>query len=441
MISSIGINNNSYKKYSFTNNKVAKSQVVNNSTNPNVYNPGFYPILPKQISFGSAQSAVIEELKNQKLSLILENTNIMKTLRVFKHKKEEAVLEICKKMGMDVDNIDRSALPELLSWSKTEIKKTLSRNFEGISFLDSKIQNASGKYSSGLDIWETAMDKEVAGFAQVKKNLLNQYLKPVLDEKNGINARVPSGVVLYGHEGMMKENFALSLSQQAGTDIEFIEPSSDNFISEIELILNNAKKTYQEDRTRTIICVNKIDELADTNPNSQKIVDYLKTRLDNCSKTPDEHNQGYASTFFFMASDPNKIHKDLRRGKIGDFIGINPTSTDYIKDMFKFKLNSLDVDSDVLDYERLIQLTKPDETKGAFSSSALDKIFDISLNVAMEDKQHHFQSYLEYGLNKFERDISPEEYKKIRTIERKLEAPTRSQEEIDRLKREMGIQD
>lgn len=441
MISSIGINRNLYKKYLPTNDKIAKIKNEGDFTNSKIYNPEFYPIIPDQISFGAANSKVIEKLKKQKLDLVLKNTNMGKLLKGLKDQNDDAMMVVLKALGMDIDNMDYSAIPQTLSVGKIRIRKMINENLDEIFFLDDKIQNKSKKYYDGLDMWKTVLDKEVAGFSRVKENLLNQYLKPVLDEKKGIHARVPSGVVLYGHEGMMKEDFVLSLSQQAGADIEFIEPTAANFISVIELILKNAKKVHQEDNIRTIICVNKFDELADTNPNNQNIVDYLKTRLDNCSKLPDEHNEGYASTFFFMASDPTKIHKDFRREKIGDFIGINPIDRDYIKDIFKFKLNHFKIDANALDYETLTSIAQPDELKGAFSSKSLNEIFDEAFNSGVEDKRYPLECYLKNILINSERDISPEEYKKFKTLQNKLEMPIRTQEEVDRLKKEMGIQD
>lgn len=422
----------------------SKLNTINTSSSNNEYRPAFYQILPTQISFGASANNLheleLELLKLQKKTLIYKVLAQATNLMSLKFKKEEALTFILKAEGIYSDSL-KEKYPQLIKDKKAEIKRNMKETIENISKKDCELQKIAGhEYDTSAD-WEDVLlesNSELSGFPITQKALFNHFAKPVLEEKSGIKAPVPPGVVLYGPDSVLNTHCAESMFQLTGSEIEYLETDAENFIPEVERLLSDAKERYFKDKTRTIIFVSDFDDLANTDPKNENVVNYLKTRLDRCSKTPDEHQQGFATTFFFCSENPNKLHKDLRKGKIGEFFGMNPTSKDYVRNLLQAKAKKSGTNEQIIDYDKTINDFKPDDKLGAYSPYLLGKVFDFLFEGLNQDGSL-LQFRIKHVLNNLDRDISPSEYQQIKKIEYCVEQPSRSQIEVEELKSKIGI--
>lgn len=441
MITKVSVNS-VYKQNKIKTSKIPnlqKTDVSKRFVENNSYNPGFYPIVPAKISFGSVQSSVLEGFKAQKLGALDKISTGVANLFMLESEKGDKIAYLLKllKKERTPENVHlcQTILPNVTDGYVAGIND----GFEQILSIDSKIQQETGSKSIDFSAHKEFWDWRYPGFSNSKMTILNQFVKPILDERAGINASVPSGMVLYGPGDMNVMQFIYPITEMAGAPYKFINANEKDYIPKIESLLADAKQRYKEHKVRTIIVCPWLEQVADTSPENAYNVDYFKTRLDACSKTPDQHSEGCATTFIFTAKEPGLIHKDLRKGKIGDFISLSPTNNEYVEEFFKLKAVELNLDP--LDYKKLVKITSPNPEKGAFSLYELNDIFDIILKLREEKRSWmSMQEALELGYSSINaREIDPETYKIIKRIEDDIEMPSRSQDEVDKIKRDIGI--
>lgn len=174
------------------------------------------------------------------------------------------------------------------------------------------------KASQSADVFAKIRDKsnvkgfgKIAGYQDQIDTLLDHFGTPIALEKNGQSADVPSGILFFGPQGNGKTTFANAFAGQLDCELVSIRPvveknmdkaSAKNW-KNLNAVIEQAKKRFTKDRTRTIILINEFDDFA---PNGSRIIGSMKDLMDTLSKN-------YHCTIFATTNYPERIDKILLR--------------------------------------------------------------------------------------------------------------------------------
>ena len=268
------------------------------------------------------------------------------------------------------------------------------------------------------------LDDRIAGYEAEKQIIRSLYIEPVAMEKADMEAKVPNAIMLYGPIGTGKTTFVKAVADETGAKLIEINPDSRDFTKVIANELNNAKTRYNNEKKRTIIVINEIEELLENTKTNKKNIRAMKTWLDNCALLPDDDiSNASATTFFFTTNHPLDISDEilLREEKIAKSINLEPAAEDNIKAIIEFYIKQYDKDGTILsgqdiDFDKIVKMLNPSDTEGAYGNDKIKKIVELSFADFNHDidGEKTFEEYLIERINKAKRNILPErlqEYK------------------------------
>lgn len=181
-----------------------------------------------------------------------------------------------------------------------------------------ELSKSIDKASQSADVFAKIRDKsnakgfgKIAGYQEQIDTLLDHFGTPIALEKNGQAADVPSGILFFGPQGNGKTTFANAFAGQLDCELVSIRPAVEKNIDKaskknwknLDNVIEQAKKRFAKDRTRTIVLINEFDDFA---PNGSKIVGSMKDLMDTLSKD-------YHCTIFATTNFPERIDKILLR--------------------------------------------------------------------------------------------------------------------------------
>ena len=232
-----------------------------------------------------------------------------------------------------------------------------------------ELSKSIDKASQSADVFAKIRDKsnakgfgKIAGYQEQVDTLLDHFGTPIALEKNGQAADVPGGILFFGPQGNGKTTFANAFAGQLDCELVPIRPEVDNpkkNWKNLNKEIEQAKKRFTKDRTRTIILINEFDEFAPTN---SRIVGSMKDLMDTLSKD-------YHCTIFATTNYPERIDKILLRDGRFYKAGLPPADKANAEAVLKhYATDFADKDIKYAELAEEIVKTQPDQ---AFSNARI----------------------------------------------------------------------
>ena len=216
-----------------------------------------------------------------------------------------------------------------------------------------------------------SVNERIAGYDDVKQILKQKFIEPLMASKKDPSISLPNAVVLYGATGVGKTEMLKGIREECKDVANIIKfpmsVSEQDFIKELNKILDTARTNYFKDNKRTIVLIDEAEKYmcmrknqaaryaADLEPDDFDIlvasgekdignIQYLKSLLDTISEIPDNiSDTKSASTLFITTNYPHLIDQDLMKRK-GKFmpIAVKPAQDENLLAVIQhyFKLNS-----------------------------------------------------------------------------------------------------
>ncbi len=323
---------------------------------------------------------------------------------------------------------------DTLLLNQATIKNDLS-TIDAKAKQNSIIQAQLDKQSAQLDKWKKASEiskafqinqkanlgEQIAGYKSEKMIVRNTFIDEIAMERAGLEANVPNSILLYGLIGTGKTTFVNAVANESGCKLVEINPESDEFTKVVRDEMKEAKKRYVDTRQRTIILINEIDLHLENTIENRKNIAFMKSVLDNCSKTPnDDIANASAVTFFFTTNHPSLITNEIlsRYEKLEKVIALEPASEESIKEIIKFYIKKFDPDGNYVNVEKLnlddiAKEMGPNNEKGAYGNDAIKGIVKRAFDEFNRDtdEKYSFIEHLQNVINNSKRNISPNDYK------------------------------
>ncbi len=291
-------------------------------------------ILQQQKELIESRNAIIEsqaktEKANQQtifhLNQVVESKNklIEKTEEANKkldisYKKQKALVKAHEQEIKDLVEKMEKAQKENNSKMQQALKAQMEEMQKAHKVEMEELAKSINKASQSADVFAKIRDRsnikgfgKIAGYQEQIDTLLDHFGTPIALEKNGQAADVPGGILFFGPQGNGKTTFANAFAGQLDCELVSIRPvveknmdkaSSKNW-KNLNKVIEQAKKRFVQDRTRTIVLINEFDEFA---PNGSKIIGTMKDLMDTLSKD-------YHCTIFATTNYPERIDKILLR--------------------------------------------------------------------------------------------------------------------------------
>ncbi len=202
----------------------------------------------------------------------------------------------------------------------------------------------------------------IAGFREVKADLIDKIGKFIVLEKNNKAVNVPNAILLFGPDIENNRDFADITANQFGTNSIKINPEGTETerFNELKQASARAKADFENGQGRTLIVINDFEKFA---PKDSRMIGPLKSYLDSASK--DFHTTIVATTEIPEALDDIL----LRSGRFGAKIAIPAIGeTDILSFIHKY-INIDFIDS--IDINKLIQKLDIGKIHGAYSVKQL----------------------------------------------------------------------
>lgn len=282
-------------------------------------------------------------------------------------------------------------------------------SFKSISFKEIETINKTFHSSK-----KENLDKRIAGMQKAKARIRASFI----DRIKNPNAKesIPNAILIYGHEGSGKTSFIEATANESDCNLLEILPF-ENFTNEIEDSLIYARNLYNKTGKRTIILLKGSDITLDDSSKNEDNVYFMSNILDNCAKTPDESQDGFATTIFFETSKPQLISKKLlSSNKINTIINIPFASNEEIIAIIKnyisrYKQNGGKIDTDNIDYEKLAEILMPNQ-KGCHINESYKHIVQRAIEKYAKAPSIPFEEHLEDTANKKRRYYTQSKYMK-----------------------------
>ena len=291
------------------------------------------------------QNKVIENLKTETDNLSLQNEEYQKQLKNDYSNKIKAIEAEYK---ADVETV------------KNNINNSIIKSDPTLKEINTPKPNGFGM---------------IAGFTEVKKNIIEVLGKHIILEKNNKSVNIPNAILLYGPDIDNNKNFANIIAQQFGLQsIQINENGSESErFNRFKMATANAKTNFDNGQGRTLIIINNFEKFA---PKSSRMIGPLKSYLDNLSK--DFHATIIATSE--KLEDLDDIL--LRSGRFGAKISIPPmNNSDILKCIYKYI--NLDL-LDSIDINKLVQNFDVNKISGAYS---VNQITEYIKSYNNENKQ------------------------------------------------------
>ncbi len=236
---------------------------------------------------------------------------------------------------------------------------------------------------------------KVAGYEDEQATLFEVFIDKVKAEKKGEDVKVPGSIMFFGPSCNGKTYITKAVAQEAdcGDVVEIITNSKSQAAQEKAMtkILDKAQKAeekFKKDKTRTIIFIDEITNLASKN---SKILPELGDFLSNCSEK-------YHCTVFAATNYPLMTGFDIGSNEIFPIVfAIDPPDRYNASKMFEYYLNGItegEVNNEQL-AEELINKGK--ENNGRYNNKQIKQICDNTHeikgnNLSQEDISEYIKS-------------------------------------------------
>ena len=152
----------------------------------------------------------------------------------------------------------------------------------------------------------------IAGFTEIKKQIMTILGEPIVIEKhNGIN-NVPSGLLLYGPDATNNTEIAFATAKQYDCNVVHISNNKDNndLFELLDKTSKSAKQLFSNEHRRTIIIIENLEHFI---PKDTRESGIFKSIMDNISK---KFNITIIATTSHIEALDNKMLRDGRFEKI-----------------------------------------------------------------------------------------------------------------------------
>lgn len=239
----------------------------------------------------------------------------------------------------------------------------------------------------------------VAGNELLKERFNQSFIRKLAAEQDGINVKMPNGILFYGLPSTGKTAFAKALTEQSGCNIQEIDmmKPKHEIISDLLKAGHKSLENYKQsgnERKRTIILLDEFDTAIREDDSFEP---KMKNFLQKCS---DE----YKCTVLMTTSHPLNIDSELlaeQRVPLKIFLG--PPEKEDAAAIFKFYLKG--ATDQAIDHNKLAdEVLKARKTNYAFSVGRIKNVVEICADSAT--KLGH--KITEDGLLKVIRGIGPD---------------------------------
>ena len=202
---------------------------------------------------------------------------------------------------------------------------------------------------------------KVVGYTNVKNIFANKFINPVTKNQKEM---IPNMIFIYGPKGTGKTFIANSVAEEARCNIIHLETTLDTAkdLENLKQIIQKAKIHYQKTNQRSVIIIDEIDSLLNTNDNN--IVSEYTALIDNIS------NNG--ATIIGTTNYPQDINKEFYNITKFEKLYLPPVPKEDMAEMIKHYADII-ADSSV-NYSELAELIYKRAGKNAYSN---DKIASI----------------------------------------------------------------
>lgn len=295
---------------------------------------------------------------------------------------------------------ERDAKAEILKEKETGLRKldshlnkvtqTVDTLREQLAQLDSNTQIKSIRESDAIqDLKAKYMSNEgfsqLAGYEDEKNILYKYFISEIEKAKQGKEANVPNAVLFFGPKGNGKTTFSKAFAQEIGAKRKnIITEEIEDFFEELIEKANKSKKTYEETGKLTVIFIDEIDGL--TNSEST-IVPELTEFLKDCYNK--YHCIVFASTNF-----PLNIQLPIT-GENSIFsyvVSVDPPNLENKQAVLKYYLSErLGNSATDEDYKMLAEMLqqKEEETGNLYSNSR------IMRKICLADNRNNVDIYID----------------------------------------------
>lgn len=217
-----------------------------------------------------------------------------------------------------------------------------------------------------------SIERRIAGYPDVKKQIRDKFVQPLIASKENPSVDLPNAVVLYGATGVGKTEMLRGIEEECKHVAEVVHFPMDTPINKFQdtlrALLSQARTRYNNEHKRTILLIDEAEKYMCMSPNSalrlasgfetddfdvleqfgkkdNENITFLKSLLDRISEIPKDggHHTQSATSLFITTNYPHLIDQDLMRRK-GKFtpIAVHPAKDSNLKEVIKhyFKQNS-----------------------------------------------------------------------------------------------------
>lgn len=307
-------------------------------------------------------------------------------------------------------------------------------------------QRIKDRISSRIDNQNNNLDKTIAGYDFQKDIIRDNFLYPILIEKEYIeeyknmlenketytkeeiddahekaySQPVAPGLLLYGCFGTGKTAFAHAAASEADCYlVEFQGGESFAFDKFIDDVQKNARERYLTTGQRTVAVINEadswinnssaFDEPLDSEEEKEfKIIDRrvskMRNILEHCYKLPEEDGTGgSALTFMFTTNHPQKM-TDIglleKKQRINAVISVEPATGEDLKEVLKFHIKRVmpeesSFDLDNYDFTPIMEKLDISEKKGCYHNGQISGVADEIRTAYDNDPSKSFKEHFE----------------------------------------------
>lgn len=217
-----------------------------------------------------------------------------------------------------------------------------------------------------------SIQERIAGYSDVKKQITDKFVMPLLASQKDLTVSLPNAVVLYGATGVGKTEILRGIEQECKNVAAIVHFPMDTPINKFQdtmrSLLSQARTRYNNEQKRTILLIDEaekymcmsrskanrlaagfetddFDILEQFGNKDSENITFLKSLLDRISEIPKEGGlQTQSATSLFITTNyPHLIDQDLMRRK-GKFmpIAVHPAKDSNLKAVIQhyFKQNS-----------------------------------------------------------------------------------------------------
>ena len=229
-----------------------------------------------------------------------------------------------------------------------------------------------GDYVNQTVTQRGSIQERIAGYSDVKKQITDKFVMPLLASQKDLTVSLPNAVVLYGATGVGKTEILRGIEQECKNVAAIVHFPMDTPINKFQdtmhSLLSQARTRYNNEQKRTILLIDEaekymcmsrskanrlaagfetddFDILEQFGNKDSENITFLKSLLDRISEIPKEGGlQTQSATSLFITTNyPHLIDQDLMRRK-GKFmpIAVHPAKDSNLKAVIQhyFKQNS-----------------------------------------------------------------------------------------------------